>query len=319
MPCGPRGSPRNSKRPSVGCGRSAAREPSRRTTAYGNGRPLRPVTIPRITPDGGGARVPRCRGARRLQPLRGQKSGATAADVERLKTCASSRQDEIDAGTFVAPVDLNRLRLGQSCGAGVVGLHRGRVHREPSAPERPNLRRPDRHDRDAERAGGQPADAVLAAIVRARRRHDRGRPAVSTNTAAETTGSPNSSMIRPEMAAPRRSLISTPSVPAADGDLPAGEARLRGDDVVAAWRNRKREASVALADGDDAILAAREVENHAGIGHRIAGVVGDDAAGDGGLRLRSGPRGHEQEERQNRVLHGGSDEPDRRLDVSILA
>ena len=103
-----------------------------------------------------------------------------------------------------------------------------------------------------------------------------------------------------------------------DGGLSAGKTRLRGHDAVAPRRNRKREPSIPIGHGHDA-LAAASVGDYAGVSDRIPGFVGDDTAGDGGLRPRSGPRGHEQEERQNRVLHGGSDEPDRRLDASILA
>ena len=97
-----------------------------------------------------------------------------------------------------------------------------------------------------------------------------------------------------------------------DGGLSAGKTRLRGHDAVAPRRNRKREPSIPIGHGHDA-LAAASVGDYTGVSDRIPGFVGDDTAGDGGLRPRRGPRGHEQEERQNRVLHGGSDEPDRRL------
>ena len=77
-----------------------------------------------------------------------------------------------------------------------------------------------------------------------------------------------------------------------DGD----ELRLRRDQ-----RPREERARVTrqIGNGDGAAAPALH-----------AGCTAPAAAR---LRHRSSTRGHEQEERQNRVLHGGSDEPDRRL------
>ena len=62
----------------------------------------------------------------------------------------------------------------------------------------------------------------------------------------------------------------------------------------------------------------RKIERDAGVGNPIPGVVGDDPTRNRGLRPRSGKRRNDQSNRQNRVLHRGSDEPDCGLDDRIL-